>query len=589
MVTSAKKRRFFRVDTTGDGGREFMFLDTSIDGMREAFHFARGTRTARVVPPDPRIDIGREHRRGKLGAFLGNRDGQLVVSAALRRLIEKHCPTGEIEYVPFTLCDDRRKVVSREYAIVNPIGAVDVLDEEASLVERDEDGKVDHIGQLVLDPEKSRAAPQLFRLAQEPGIYVVGEALHDDIEAQGLTNVELDELKDASEVSAPDPSAVYDQLMDLADDDESERFGEAFRRHRPRIAGHLGDLLCELAKYGSIAACRILLAEGVPADLRSGVGELPLQVAAREGKIEVCRLLLDAGADPNAAADRFGNALGACCLTGWVQHLDVLRLLVERGASPTAVHDGSSALDRLIAEIERSSGPHFLELHSQLLEALDILLPFAGEQAARVEDALARHARRKREVQDRTAQEAKARRSRYDELAARSATAGWAREVKRLIQPLPAGQGGARDLCEHLLRRPECIANRSWPELIRKIVELSWTYPQVTKKVFGKARRAADMDEDESSALDLYADEHLYTFDLVLNVLAAEPAVAHEEWAGLVVHVCERKREAIRDQSFGDEEIAALLARPYVQAHPALDRVEAAARKAFPHARLGRG
>jgi hypothetical protein len=34
------------------------------------------------------------------------------------------------------------------------------------------------------------------------------------------------------------------------------------------------------------------------------------------------------------------------------------------------------------------------------------------------------------------------------------------------------------------------------------------------------------LDDDEGSAMDAYADDHLYTFDWVLNVLAAPAAIA---------------------------------------------------------------
>lgn len=57
----------------------------------------------------------------------------------------------------------------------------------------------------------------------------------------------------------------------------------------------------------------------------------PLIVAAWQGNVEATRLLLDAGADPNATADDAFTPLYAAAVWG---HQDVVELLLERGAVP---------------------------------------------------------------------------------------------------------------------------------------------------------------------------------------------------------------------------------------------------------------
>jgi hypothetical protein len=55
------------------------------------------------------------------------------------------------------------------------------------------------------------------------------------------------------------------------------------------------------AQFGRVEVVRLLLAHGADPDLRDGGGQhqTPLSTAAMHGQLEVCRLLLDAGADPN--------------------------------------------------------------------------------------------------------------------------------------------------------------------------------------------------------------------------------------------------------------------------------------------------
>ena len=64
-----------------------------------------------------------------------------------------------------------------------------------------------------------------------------------------------------------------------------------------------------------------------------GRGDSPIHHAARNGDTEVVRLLIEAGADVNAANPR-GHTVLYCA--GGHGHLDTLRLLLDRGADPDA-------------------------------------------------------------------------------------------------------------------------------------------------------------------------------------------------------------------------------------------------------------
>jgi cytohesin len=81
---------------------------------------------------------------------------------------------------------------------------------------------------------------------------------------------------------------------------------------------------------------RLLLEHGASVDLADSQGETPLHRAASAGNLESVRLLLDAGANPNAGSR--GTPLAAAAYAG---HLEVVRLLLERGSEVDRTVPGS--------------------------------------------------------------------------------------------------------------------------------------------------------------------------------------------------------------------------------------------------------
>ena len=115
--------------------------------------------------------------------------------------------------------------------------------------------------------------------------------------------------------------------------------------------------LCTACHLGDVARVRELLAED--ASLANRLSECityyqcsgaPLKNAAAKGRLEIVKLLLDHGADPNLAEEGIaphGHALYAAAANG---HHEIAKLLLEHGAHPNPeVESSADALSRAIS------------------------------------------------------------------------------------------------------------------------------------------------------------------------------------------------------------------------------------------------
>lgn len=190
--------RFRHLDTMGDANdQKLCFLDHFVDGIEaNSWHIQRGERLLPIWPKDARIFVSPERPGIKLSSLIGNVQSMLIASRAFKKAIEKHCRNVDIEYLPFTLYDHRKRVHSRDYFIINPIGTYDCLDLEKSDItwSKNDPEKIVRIREYVIDRDKMKNAPQLFRIDKDPAEYVLGRALAREMYDEDLTNIFWTEL-----------------------------------------------------------------------------------------------------------------------------------------------------------------------------------------------------------------------------------------------------------------------------------------------------------------------------------------------------------------------------------------------------------
>jgi len=104
------------------------------------------------------------------------------------------------------------------------------------------------------------------------------------------------------------------------------------RTLEPVLASALDEQLMQAVAAGDVAATKALLAQGAQANAVDRWGTTPLLIAAREGRLEVVRMLIAARARPDGAGGAF-TPLAAAALRG---HTQVVQLLLRAGASVNA-------------------------------------------------------------------------------------------------------------------------------------------------------------------------------------------------------------------------------------------------------------
>ena len=124
----------------------------------------------------------------ELPDYVGNADNALVLRRACAEAIVAGFVVGEHELLPAQLINEKGRVHSDDYVILNPLGQAECLHLEASEMDGDEEEPMVKImGRWYLSSELVPRDRDLFRVKGVIG-YVLSERLVAFIEAEGFTN-----------------------------------------------------------------------------------------------------------------------------------------------------------------------------------------------------------------------------------------------------------------------------------------------------------------------------------------------------------------------------------------------------------------
>lgn len=186
---------YYRINIMPHHHPEYCFLRDFPEGVGlNRYRLTQGEAFGEEYPADPRVYMSPKEKGRALPSLVGNTRSMLIVHRDVKETIEAN-NRGPTEYLPLHIYDHRKRLASDEYFVVNPLGAWDCLDLDASVIEY-LDGEVVGIETMVLDPEKLDSVPDLFRVREDPSIYLASQRLLERIVLGDLkpTNVYIDRL-----------------------------------------------------------------------------------------------------------------------------------------------------------------------------------------------------------------------------------------------------------------------------------------------------------------------------------------------------------------------------------------------------------
>lgn len=122
--------------------------------------------------------------------------------------------------------------------------------------------------------------------------------------------------------------------------------------------GNGNTVLVGAAGSGSAGLVDALLRAGANPNAAGIGGVTPLYLAASEGRVDVMRMLISAGADVNQAASRYGETpLMVVAVRG---HYDAARMLLEAGADASARRNDGRTARQMAAQYHNNSVANLL-------------------------------------------------------------------------------------------------------------------------------------------------------------------------------------------------------------------------------------
>lgn len=191
--------RYFIIETLGDDqDPKLAFIDSPPEdlGLFD-YCMARGERIGDRYPAEAHIYLQNKSPGIKLSSLLGNTQSYLIVNTEMKNVILEHCIQCDLETLPFTLYNHKKRVHSTDYWIINPIGYVDCVNRQASDIRylSSDTTKIVAIRKFVLDPGRLENAPNIFRVPEDREKYFISEHIAKTWQEHNFSNVFLTEVE----------------------------------------------------------------------------------------------------------------------------------------------------------------------------------------------------------------------------------------------------------------------------------------------------------------------------------------------------------------------------------------------------------
>ena len=187
---------YFEIDLQGTGDEDACFTNHAPNEINSLM-LIEGVSMKGEYPDDSfevTLELDEDNQGLDDQSLLGNTDGILILK---NQIVEeaKKFDLGEIEFLPFTLLSHKKRVHSKEYCFVNPLGTHDILNYEKSEIKYLKSGKIFSIPKVVLSSEKLLGKPDLLRLKESSTRYFFSSRLVDALSGDQFTNLLFEKIE----------------------------------------------------------------------------------------------------------------------------------------------------------------------------------------------------------------------------------------------------------------------------------------------------------------------------------------------------------------------------------------------------------
>jgi hypothetical protein len=195
--------KYFRLNVLGNNKDKSLVMITKppVNMGLDDYCMAEGELVGDQYPKEAQIYLQPEKPGIKLSSFIGNTKSYLIVNTEMKDVIMEFTQQKEkeIEVLPFTLYDHKKRVLSQDYWIINPVGTFGCVNRKASVIryleEDDPQSEIVSVKKYVFDPRKLKNAPDLFRVPESPSEYFFSERLVKKFKEKNFTNIFLFEIE----------------------------------------------------------------------------------------------------------------------------------------------------------------------------------------------------------------------------------------------------------------------------------------------------------------------------------------------------------------------------------------------------------
>jgi hypothetical protein len=184
---------YYEINTMPLVDPSYCFLDGEPKGTNMFTHrMAGGYAMGDKYPADAKMYMEAENPGTELPSLIGNTNDFLIVTKAIQEILKA---TGvDMECLPFTLYDHKKREASRDYFIVNPLGTFDCMNLKASELEYSGEDIVG-VDRIVLSRKKLESAPDFFRIQEVPDAYVISARVAAEIQKLQPTNFYITKME----------------------------------------------------------------------------------------------------------------------------------------------------------------------------------------------------------------------------------------------------------------------------------------------------------------------------------------------------------------------------------------------------------